>query len=77
MVPMLSGFLRRGAAGALFVPAILDAQQRTVTGKVTEDGTEAPIGNAQIVVRGGSAATVSRENGTFTLVMAQEAAVAK
>ncbi len=43
------------------------AQTRQVTGKVTEEGSGAPIASAQIQVRGTTTGGLSREDGTFAL----------
>ncbi|MEW5915839.1 MAG: SusC/RagA family TonB-linked outer membrane protein [Gemmatimonadota bacterium] len=43
------------------------AQTRQITGSVTEEGSNAPIGSAQIQVRGTTIGTLSREDGTFTV----------
>ena len=44
------------------------AQTRTVTGKVVEVGTNAPIGSAQIQVKGTTTGTLTRDDGTFTVI---------
>jgi TonB-linked SusC/RagA family outer membrane protein len=43
------------------------AATRSVTGTVVEVGTDAPIGAAQIQVRGTTTGTISRDDGTFSL----------
>ena len=44
------------------------AQTRTVTGKVVEVGSNAPIGSAQIQIKGTTTGTLARDDGTFTIV---------
>ena len=44
------------------------AQTRTVTGKVVEVGNNAPIGSAQIQIKGTTTGTLARDDGTFTIV---------
>ncbi|MEO5815644.1 MAG: SusC/RagA family TonB-linked outer membrane protein [Gemmatimonadaceae bacterium] len=51
----------------LLVAAPVLAQSRTITGTVVQEGTRAPLSSAQIVVKGTTTGTVSRDNGTFTL----------
>ena len=43
------------------------AQNRQITGSVIEEGTNAPIGAAQIQVRGTTLGVLSRDDGTFTV----------
>jgi TonB-dependent starch-binding outer membrane protein SusC len=45
----------------------LVAQTRTITGRVLEDGTRAPLSSAQIQVRGTPLGTLSRDDGTFSI----------
>ena len=45
----------------------VNAQTRTITGTVVQEGTRAPLSSAQILVRGTTVGTTTRENGTFTL----------
>jgi TonB-linked SusC/RagA family outer membrane protein len=45
-----------------------NAQTRTVTGKVVEVGNNAPIGSAQIQIKGTTTGTLARDDGTFTIV---------
>ncbi len=52
---------------ALLVAGPLAAQTRPVTGTVREEGTRTPIASAQILVRGTTIGTSTREDGTFTL----------
>src|SRR5829696_4794833 len=44
------------------------AQTRTVTGKVVEAGNGAPIGSAQIQIKGTTTGTLARDDGTFTII---------
>ena len=62
-------FVIVGAAAAVAAAPSARAQApaRTVTGTVVEAGTDAPIGSAQIQVRGTTAGAISRDDGTFTL----------
>ena len=68
------GRVPRAAAAAAIAcaaaaPALLRAQaaQRTVTGQVVEEGTNAPLPAAQIQVRGTTTGTVTGDDGRFTL----------
>jgi TonB-linked SusC/RagA family outer membrane protein len=45
-----------------------NAQTRTVTGKVVEVGNNAPIGSAQIQIKGTTTGTLARDDGTFTII---------
>jgi hypothetical protein len=45
----------------------LAAQGRQVTGKVTEEGSGAPIPSAQVQVRGTTTGVLTREDGTFSV----------
>jgi TonB-linked SusC/RagA family outer membrane protein len=49
------------------------AQTRTVTGKVVEAGNGAPIGSAQIQVKGTTTGTLARDDGTFTIIAPAQA----
>nr|MCU0649963.1 SusC/RagA family TonB-linked outer membrane protein [Gemmatimonadaceae bacterium] len=49
--------------------ASLAAQQRRVTGKVTEEGTGAPIASATVQVVGGTAGALTAASGTYTLAL--------
>jgi TonB-linked SusC/RagA family outer membrane protein len=49
------------------------AQTRTVTGRVLEAGTNAPIGSAQVQVKGTTTGTLARDDGTFTLIAPAQA----
>ncbi|MEO8337747.1 MAG: TonB-dependent receptor plug domain-containing protein, partial [bacterium] len=51
----------------LLIAAPVLAQSRTITGTVVQEGSRAPLSSAQIVVKGTTVGTVSRDNGTFTL----------
>ncbi|MCU0636280.1 MAG: SusC/RagA family TonB-linked outer membrane protein [Gemmatimonadaceae bacterium] len=51
----------------MLAAAPLAAQGRTITGRVLEDGTRAPLASAQIQVQGTALGTLSRDDGTFTL----------
>jgi len=46
----------------------LAAQTRTITGKVLEDGTRAPITAAQLRIDGTNTGVLSRDDGAFTIV---------
>jgi len=67
---MIGVFTRGGLLlSALALSATtLAAQSRTVTGKVLEDGSRAPITAAQLQVQGTQIGTLSRDDGAFTLV---------
>jgi len=52
--------------GVVLLCIQLSAQQRTITGKISDDKGN-PIPNASIVVKGVSVGTVSQPDGTFTL----------
>ncbi|HTL06797.1 MAG TPA: TonB-dependent receptor [Chitinophagaceae bacterium] len=54
------------AGALLFAAAQLLAQQRTVTGKVT-DANGAPIPNASVVIKGTTTGTTTDANGNYTL----------
>ncbi|HUQ84204.1 MAG TPA: TonB-dependent receptor plug domain-containing protein, partial [Gemmatimonadaceae bacterium] len=49
------------------------AQTRTVTGKVIEAGNSAPIGSAQIQIKGTTTGTLARDDGTFTIIAPNQA----
>ena len=49
------------------------AQTRTVTGKVVEAGNSAPIGSAQIQIKGTTTGTLARDDGTFTIIAPPQA----
>jgi TonB-linked SusC/RagA family outer membrane protein len=58
----------------LFVSIIAFAQERTISGKVT-DSSGAPLENASVVVKGATAGTQTSKNGTFTLRVSPSASV--
>ncbi|MEO7714518.1 MAG: SusC/RagA family TonB-linked outer membrane protein [Gemmatimonadaceae bacterium] len=47
--------------------SLANAQSRTVTGSVLEEGTRTPLPSAQVIVKGTTIGALTRENGTFTL----------
>ena len=49
------------------------AQTRTVTGKIVEAGNGAPIGSAQIQIKGTTTGTLARDDGTFTIIAPAQA----
>lgn len=55
-----------------FAVTQLQAQTRTISGKVTDDAG-APIPNASILIKGTATGTTSKEDGTFSLSVPQEA----
>jgi len=69
IVELLGGNVRRGFAliiVTVIAPSWILAQSRTITGKVTEKATSAPLANVQIVVRSTTASAISREDGSFS-----------
>lgn len=67
----MTGVLKRTgllAVGLALSASTLLAQTRTITGKVLEDGTRAPIGSAQLQVQGTNIGGLSRDDGSFTIV---------
>jgi TonB-linked SusC/RagA family outer membrane protein len=58
---------------ATILASPLQAQTRTVTGKVIEVGNGAPIGSAQIQIKGTTTGTLARDDGTFTIVAPTQA----
>ena len=58
---LLAGLLLASGSAAAQVPT------RPITGIVTEDGSKAPIGSAQIQVRGTTTGSLTREDGTFSV----------
>lgn len=48
-------------------PVFAQAGTRQVTGRIREEGSNAPIASAQVQVRGTTTGALSREDGTFTL----------
>ncbi len=64
------GLLLSLVAVALSHP--LAAQDRTISGTVTDSSGGAPISGATVTVRGGASSTQSRENGSFVLTQVPE-----
>jgi TonB-linked SusC/RagA family outer membrane protein len=60
-------------AATLLASTAAFAQTRTVTGKVVEAGNGAPIGSAQIQIKGTTTGTLARDDGTFTIVAPAQA----
>ncbi|MEO6915492.1 MAG: SusC/RagA family TonB-linked outer membrane protein [Chitinophagaceae bacterium] len=52
--------------GLLLFGAQLFAQNRVITGKITDD-KNAPVGNASVIIKGRSVGTTTNPDGTFTL----------
>ncbi|WP_373059605.1 SusC/RagA family TonB-linked outer membrane protein [Gemmatimonas sp.] len=67
---MTGVFARRGllAAALALLAAPLAAQTRTISGKVLEAGSRAPIAAAQLQVTGTALGALTRDDGSFTLV---------
>ena len=67
---MLGVLARRGLliAALALTAAPLAAQTRTITGKVLEEGSRAPIAAAQLQVQGTSVGTLTRDDGAFSIV---------
>ena len=67
---MHTGFVRGCAlmASLALTTTVLAAQTRTITGKVLEAGSRAPITAAQLLVQGTSTGALTRDDGAFTLV---------
>ena len=67
---MTGAFARAGllAAAHVLLAAPLAAQTRTISGKVLEQGSRAPITAAQLQVTGTALSALSRDDGSFTLV---------
>ena len=55
-------------ASLALTTTVLAAQTRTITGKVLEAGSRAPITAAQLLVQGTSTGALTRDDGAFTLV---------
>ena len=55
-------------AAVLLASTPLLAQTRTVTGRVVEVGTNAPIASAQVQIKGTTTGTLARDDGTFTII---------
>jgi len=67
----MTGVFARGgllAAALALLAAPLAAQTRTISGKVLEEGSRAPIAAAQLQVTGTALGALSRDDGSFTLV---------
>jgi TonB-linked SusC/RagA family outer membrane protein len=60
-------------AASLLASTAALAQTRTITGKVVEVGSGAPIASAQIQVKGTTTGTLARDDGTFTIVAPAQA----
>ncbi|MGH7637619.1 MAG: carboxypeptidase-like regulatory domain-containing protein, partial [Gemmatimonadaceae bacterium] len=54
-------------AGLLLAAAPLSAQTGTITGRVVDSTTSAPLSNAIVSVEGTARRALSREDGTFTV----------
>ena len=67
---MIGVFARGGllCTALALLAAPLAAQTRTITGKVLEEGSRAPIAAAQLQVTGTALGALSRDDGSFTLV---------
>lgn len=55
--------------GLWAVPALAAAQGRTITGHVTDAVTSAPLGRAQLSLKGTETGTLSKDDGSFTLTL--------
>ncbi|MFN9204463.1 MAG: TonB-dependent receptor plug domain-containing protein, partial [Gemmatimonas sp.] len=67
----MTGVFTRGGrllAALALSATTLAAQTRTITGKVLEEGSRAPITAAQLQVQGTNIGTLSRDDGAFTIV---------
>src|SRR5438874_1227496 len=61
-------FSRALATAALMMGAATAASaQGTITGRITAQGTNAPLGEARIIVIGSNAAATSSQDGKFTV----------
>ena len=58
---LLAGVLSLGLAGTA------DAQQRSISGRVTSALTQQPLGGAVVSIVGTTAITGTRDDGTFTI----------
>src|SRR5690348_10184204 len=71
MLPLPRLPLGRAAMRLLFafttVPLVAEAQQATVTGRVTATGTNEPLADARVMVVNSSLATASNAEGRYTL----------
>jgi TonB-linked SusC/RagA family outer membrane protein len=67
---MIGVFMRGGRllAALALSATTLAAQTRTITGKVLEEGSRAPITAAQLQVQGTNVGALSRDDGAFTIV---------
>ncbi len=54
---------------ALMMPCQLLLAQSTVSGKITDAKTGAPVGNASVIVKGSNAGAASDNNGFFTIAV--------
>lgn len=72
---MIGVFMRGGRllAALALSATTLAAQTRTITGKVLEEGSRAPITAAQLQVQGTNVGALSRDDGAFTIVGAPAA----
>jgi hypothetical protein len=52
---------------------VLFAQDRVVTGKVTDESTGSPIGGVSVLVKGMQGGTSTKEDGTFQLTVSAKA----
>jgi len=67
----MTGMLARAGrllAALALTSSALAAQTRTITGKVLEEDSKAPITAAQLQIQGTTIGTLSRDDGAFTLV---------
>lgn len=51
----------------IFSSLIVTAQQKTITGKITDAKTNEPVTNASIIIKGKNTGTSTNENGTFSI----------
>lgn len=63
----MTGTRRWAFALLVFGAATSRAQTRTITGVVLEEGSRSPVPSAQVLVKGTSIGSLSRENGSFIL----------
>ncbi|HEX6180370.1 MAG TPA: TonB-dependent receptor plug domain-containing protein, partial [Chitinophagaceae bacterium] len=52
-----------------FAIAIVQAQTKTITGKVTDQKSGAPIGGVSVSIRGGTVGTQTKEDGSFSITV--------
>ncbi|MFY7921182.1 MAG: carboxypeptidase-like regulatory domain-containing protein, partial [Gemmatimonas sp.] len=67
----MTGVLKRAGllmAGLALSASTLLAQTRTITGKVLEEGSRAPIAAAQLQVQGTNIGALTRDDGAFSIV---------